>query len=156
MTTDEVGLKFNCLKMNLNPIRSNIANPPETSDFTSIKRRITAALNGAQPKTLLPFVGNERKEMPKGLMFQLKDYLQLVEDTGQLIRNDNKGHINQSSQNILKRINISTNHWLKITNEFGKLFKGPVGTLQELTEYCEHLEKQRWHYCSACQHLTAS
>jgi REP element-mobilizing transposase RayT len=153
---DEAAILACMAYVDLNPIRSNIANTPETSDFTSIKRRITAALKGAQPKALLPFVGNERKDMPKGLMFQLKDYLQLVEDTGRLIRHDKKGHISQSSQDILNRLNIPAEHWLKITNEFGKLFKGPVGTLQELTEYCEHLEKRRRHYSHACQHLTAS
>jgi REP element-mobilizing transposase RayT len=153
---DEAAVLACMAYVDLNPIRSNIAKTPEASDFTSIKRRITAALKGAQPNALLPFVGNERKDMPKGLMFQLKDYLQLVEDTGRLIRSDKKGHISQSSQNILNRLNIPAEHWLKITNEFGQLFKGPVGTMQELTEYCEHLEKRRRHYCHACQYLTAS
>jgi REP element-mobilizing transposase RayT len=153
---DEAAILACMAYVDLNPIRCNIAKTPETSDFTSIKRRITAALNCTQPKAMLPFVGNERKVMPKGLMFQLKDYLQLVEDTGRLIRNDKKGHISPSSQNILNRLNISADQWLKITFEFGKLFKGPVGTLQELTEYCDHLEKRRRHYSHACQHLTAS
>jgi hypothetical protein len=43
----------------------------------------------------------------------------------------------------------------KITTEFGKLFHGPVGTLQELTRYCEHLVKRRRHFSSCCQHLKA-
>jgi hypothetical protein len=135
------------------PIRSKIAKTPETSDFTSIKRRITAAFNGTQPRALLPLVGNERKDMLKGLTFHLKDYLQLVEDTGRLIRNDKKGHISPTSQSILNRLNIPADNWLKIINEFGQLFKGPVGTLPELTAYYEHLEKRRRHYCHACQHL---
>jgi hypothetical protein len=54
-----------------------------------------------------------------------------------------------NSQNILNRLNVPADNWLKIINDFGKLFKGPVGTLQELTAYCEHLEKQRRHYCHA-------
>jgi REP element-mobilizing transposase RayT len=153
---DEAAVLACMAYVDLNPIRAKLAKNPETSDFTSIKRRITAALNGTQPKALLPFVGNERKDMPKGLMFQLADYLQLVEDTGRLIRKDKKGHISPSSQHILNRLNIPVEHWLKITNEFGKLFKGPVGTLQELTEYCDHLEKRRRHYSHACQFLGAS
>jgi len=28
-----------------------------------------------------------------------------------------------------------------------------TGTLQELTDYCEHLEKQRRHFASSCQYL---
>ncbi|ABE55536.1 conserved hypothetical protein [Shewanella denitrificans OS217] len=36
------------------------------------------------------------------------------------------------------------------------LINAPVGTLQELTRYCEHLEKRRRHFASCCQHLKAS
>ncbi|ABE54894.1 protein of unknown function DUF1568 [Shewanella denitrificans OS217] len=153
---DEAAVLACMVYVDLNPIRSKIAKTPETSDFTSIKRRITAALNGTQPKALLPFVGNERKDMPKGLTFHLKDYLQLVEDTGKTIRNDKRGSISPNSHSILNRLNIPADNWLKIINEFGKLFKGPVGTLQELTTYCEHLEKRRRHYCHACQYIAAS
>ncbi|EGM68969.1 transposase [Shewanella sp. HN-41] len=39
-----------------------------------------------------------------------------------------------------------------MTTEFGKLFHGPVGTLQELTDYYEHLEKRR-HFVADCQHF---
>ncbi|MDI5836363.1 transposase, partial [Shewanella xiamenensis] len=41
----------------------------------------------------------------------------------------------------------------KLTTEFGKLFHGPVGTLQELTHYCERLEKRRRHFVASCQHF---
>jgi hypothetical protein len=44
-----------------------------------------------------------------------------------------------SSIKLLTRLNIPQDNWLKLTTEFGKLFHGPVGTLQELTRYCEHL-----------------
>jgi hypothetical protein len=57
---------------------------------------------------------------------------------------------------LLTRLNIPQDNWLKLTTEFGKLFHGPVGTLQELTGYCEHLEKRRRHFASGCQHLKAS
>jgi REP element-mobilizing transposase RayT len=153
---DEAAVLACMVYVDLNPIRSKIAKTPESSDFTSIKRRITAALNGTQPKALLPFVGNDRKDMPKGLTFHLKDYLQLVEDTGKAVRDDKRGSISHNSQSILNRLNIPADNWLKIINEFGRLFKGPVGTLQELTAYCEHLEKRRRHYCHACQYIAAS
>jgi hypothetical protein len=31
------------------------------------------------------------------------------------------------------------------TSEFGHLFKGAVGALPALTEYCEHLDRKRRH-----------
>jgi REP element-mobilizing transposase RayT len=136
--------------VDLNPIRAKMAKMPETSDFTSIQRRIKAAFNGEQPKSLLPFVGNERKDMPKGLMFSAQDYLQLVDDTGRIIRDNKRGAISQTSQQILDRLNIPQENWLKLTTDFGRLFKGAVGTLQELDVYCEHLEKKRRQGAANC------
>jgi hypothetical protein len=52
------------------PIRAKMATTPETSDYTSIQRRISSAIKGEQPTELLSFVGNERVNMPNGLMFR--------------------------------------------------------------------------------------
>ena len=139
--------------VDLNPIRAKLASTPEQSDHTSIKLRIQAALNGEQPKTLLPFSANEFENQPQSLHFSLQDYLELIDDTGRMIRNDKNGAISKNASTILTRLNISQNNWLKLTREFGRLFRGPVGTLEELTDYCEHLEKKRRHFASCCQHL---
>jgi hypothetical protein len=142
------------------PIRAKMVDTPEYSDHTSIQLRIKAALKGEQPKHLLPFIGNERQlssknSQPKGIAFALKDYLELVDDTGRIIRNDKRGAISTNSAKLLTRLNIPQENRLKLTTEFGKLFHGPVGTLQELTRYCEHLEKRRRHFSSCCQYLKA-
>jgi hypothetical protein len=95
---------------------------------------------------------------PKGIAFSLPDYLELVDDTGRIIRDDKRGAIsalNASSARLLTRLNIPQDNWLKLATEFGKLFHGPVGTLQELSLYCEHLEKRRRHFASCCQYLKA-
>ena len=73
--------------------------------------------------------------MPKGLMFELQDYLELVDDTGRVIRDNKRGAIKAGTSNILNRLNIPLANWLKVTNEFKYLFKGPVDTLEELTRY---------------------
>jgi REP element-mobilizing transposase RayT len=161
---DEAAVLVCMAYVDLNPIRAKMAVTPEQSDHTSIQLRIRAALKGEQPKNLLPFIGNERQlssknSQPKGIAFSLQDYLELVDDTGRIILNDKRGAIsalNVSSTKLLTRLNIPQDNWLKLTTEFGKLFHGPVGTLQELTSYCEHLEKRRRHFASCCQHLQAS
>ena len=69
------------------------SNTPETSNHTSIKMRIERWKNASynsntaehdpeaydkslQPNKLLPFIGNYRQPMPKGLAFHLVDYLE--------------------------------------------------------------------------------
>jgi REP element-mobilizing transposase RayT len=137
--------------VDLNPIRAGIASTPEQSEFTSIKRRIAAALRGEQPHELLPFVGNEREAMPQGLHFAVRDYLQLVEDTGRILRDDKRGGIAPDTSGILTRLNIPLDNWLKLSKDFSRLFKGPVGTLEELSRYCEHLDRRRRQGAANCQ-----
>ncbi|MGL4186658.1 MAG: transposase [Thiotrichaceae bacterium] len=150
---DEAAVLACMIYVDLNPIRAQLANTPKQSDHTSIQLRIRAALKGEQPSNLLPFIGNECDNQPNGIAFSLTDYLQLVEDTGRIIRNDKRGSISENSGKLLTRLNIPHDNWLKLTTEFGKLFHGPVGTLQELTHYCEHLEKRRRHFVASCQHF---
>jgi hypothetical protein len=150
---DEAALLACMAYVELNPIRAKMANTPEHSDYTSLQLRIKAALKGRQPVKLLPFIGNEQKCQAKGIPFALQDYLQLVEDTGRVIRDDKRGALSVNTDNILSRLNIAAEHWLKLSSDFGKLFHGPVGSLQELTDYCEHLDKRRRHFASDCQHL---
>ncbi|WP_298772959.1 transposase [uncultured Shewanella sp.] len=144
---DEAAVLACMAYVDLNPIRAKMADTPEQSDFTSIQRRIKAALKGDQSANLLAFVGNERLDMPKGLHFHLDDYLQLVDETGRLIlhnkRNDKRGSISELAMPILNRLNIPQKNWLKLTTEFTRLFKGSVGGLQELDAYCAHLERKR-------------
>ncbi|MGL5410518.1 MAG: transposase, partial [Shewanella sp.] len=150
---DEAAVLACMTYVDLNPIRAKMADTPEQSDHTSIQLRVKAALKGEQPNNLLPFIGNERDNQPRGITFELKDYLELVDYTGRLIRNGKRGAITENSAKLLTRLNLTQENWFKLTTEFGKLFHGPVGTLQELTNYCEHLEMRRRHFTKCCQHL---
>ncbi|CAM2871551.1 transposase [Vibrio rarus] len=141
--------------VDLNPIRAKMSDTIEHSNHTSIQLRIQEALKGEQPKSLLSFIGNEHQKQVKGINFSLSDYLELLDETGRIIRNDKQGALSEHCENILERIDIPHANWLKLTTEFGKLFHGPVGTLYELTCYCEHLEKRRRHFSFCCQYLKA-
>ena len=75
-----------------------MAATPESSDHTSIKKRIQHILNTEQPdhKTLqadclYPFVGNPGENMPDGLPFKLEEYIELVDLTGRQMREDKRG-----------------------------------------------------------------
>lgn len=140
---DEAALAACMAYVDLNPIRAKMATTPESSAYTSIQQRIKAALTGKQPKPLLKFVGNPRKKMPTGLPFELKSYIELVELTGQIIREDKRGAISNTALPILTRLGISPENWLTLTTQFTKSFHGAVGKPEHMLEYCEHLNKKR-------------
>ena len=152
---DEAALAACMAYVDLNPVRANIAKTPESSGFTSVKQRVKAAIKGKQPKLLLPFVGNPRQPMPKGLPFELTDYLELIELTGRCIREDKAGHIEQSQPALLARLNINPENWLTLSKDFRKLFHGAVGHSDVLSDYCEHKGLKRRTNVNCCDKLLA-
>jgi REP element-mobilizing transposase RayT len=104
---DEKALLACMAYVDLNPIRAKMAKTPEQSDHTSIQQRINTQQPGhrdQQPEALLPFVGYPRKDMPQGLPFQLNDYLELVDWSGRILRDDKKGAIPDHLPDILQRL----------------------------------------------------
>ncbi|MEK0160299.1 transposase [Pseudoalteromonas piscicida] len=151
---DEAALAACLAYVDLNPIRAKIAATPETSDYTSIKKRIDHTKLGKQPKSLLRFAGSPQKHMSKGLPFELKSYIELVELTGQCIRADKRGYINEA-QPILTRLNIEPENWIKLTTQFSRVFHGAVGRERTITAYCETLQKRRRTNLTNCERLLA-
>ena len=152
---DEAALAACMAYVDLNPIRANIAKTPESSTHTSVKLRCEQAKKSQQPHTLFPFVGYPRKNIPKGLPFDLSDYLQLIELTGRCIREDKRGFIEESQPSILSRLNISAENWLIITTEFRTQFHGAIGHEDVLSDYCEHQQLKRRQNLSHCNKLFA-
>ncbi len=152
---DEAAVLACMAYVDLNPIRANMAKTPEDSMHTSLRLRIKAAITSQQPAQLMPFVGNEHQSQVKGLGVSLREYLDLVDETGRIIQDGKKGVISSNSEKTLERLNIPNGNWIKMVSDFAHLFQGPVGTLNELTRYCEHLNIRRRHFAKSCQYLNA-
>ncbi|ABG40410.1 conserved hypothetical protein [Paraglaciecola sp. T6c] len=130
--------------VDLNPIRAKMAKTPETSKHTSIKKRAQAVKNKReQPSALMPFVGNPREEMPKGIAYSLKDYCELVDTTGRCIREDKAGHIDNTHSPILQRLGLDAAQWLTLTTEFEKHFCYAAGAEQMMNAFKRHTHHQR-------------
>ena len=130
--------------VDLNPIRAKMEKTPETSKHTSIKKRIHAAKNQqSQPSVLTPFVGNPRENMPKGIPYSLKDYIELVDTTGRCIRDDKAGHIDNTQSPILERLGLDSAQWLTLTTEFEKHFCYAAGAEQMMNAFKRHTHHQR-------------
>ena len=121
--------------VDLNPIRAQMATTPEESNFTSIKERINQSFDLATAiqsqtkieelkhfnlplKPLAKFEGNLTNHEQLGILFEATDYLELVDTTGRIIRNDKKGSINQHMPRILSRLNLDIKAWLLRTQHF--------------------------------------
>ncbi|WP_051326890.1 hypothetical protein [Aliagarivorans taiwanensis] len=129
--------------VDLNPIRAATAVTPEESDHTSVRRRIEQAKQGKQPVELMPFVGNPRKDMPEGLPFSLTDYLELVELTGRVVREDKRGFIDSQHNPILQRLGIDEQSWLAISTGIEQHFGGVVGAHKRMQRYKADHHQQR-------------
>ena len=130
--------------VDLNPVRAGMAKTPEVSEHTSIRERITGALNLADAiaeiiehqslrhfdlalKPLLNFEGNTIDGYQEGILFSLGDYLELVDTTGRIIRDDKRGAIPLHLSPILDRLGIDRKAWLNNATNFEKIYHQRFG-----------------------------
>ena len=86
--------------VDLNPVRAGISKTLDGSDFTSIQARIRRIGKGRRGGSgcpvpgLMPFWARRgHDERNASLPFALKDYIELVDWTGRVVRQDKKGFI---------------------------------------------------------------
>jgi REP element-mobilizing transposase RayT len=141
---DEAAVLACMAYVDLNPIRAKMANTPEDSKYTSIHKRTQAIKQKKhQPKTLMPFIGNPRQDMPKGIAYSLKDYCELVDCTGRCIRADKAGYIEDTQSPILERLSLDADQWLTLTTEFEQHFSTAVGSEHMLQQFKQHTDHRR-------------
>ncbi|MCP4430219.1 MAG: transposase [Gammaproteobacteria bacterium] len=119
----------------LNPIRAGMAENPETSDCTSIQERIKPVFDlqlaieqqsqagGLRTfttplKPLLHFDGGVTDLPQTGIGYDFRDYLELIEWTGKIIRDDKRGFIDAGISPILERLNLPPEQWRLNTTQF--------------------------------------
>lgn len=130
---DERALLSCMAYVDLNPIRAKMAKSPETSEHTCIKSRIgTLKGFGKSQSSIEKFVGSKPEKT--GLPFVLRDYLELIDWTGRIVREDKRGKINSSLPPILERLSLDRDSWLTLTTEFERQFGQWVGS--------EHIVRQ--------------
>ena len=160
---DEKALAACMAYVDLNPIRARMAKTPEQSDHTSIQQRIKKAINTqqpgrkvGQPEALFPFVGNPRKDMPQGLPFQLNDYLELVDWSGRILRENKKGAIPEHLPGILQRLDMDAKQFIYLTRNFEHPFKDLVGAAHHVRKACESIGQNWVHGMSQCETFFSS
>ena len=137
--------------VDLNPVRAGIADSIDSSEYTSAYERINGKSshedtvktdkNGFKFRPLMGFIGDEHQEQTKGIGFNLIGYLELLDWTGRVIREDKYGAISTTEPNYAKPVLIAR---LGSTSpNFGKQQLIAVGTLEELASFAAHTE-HKW------------
>ena len=139
---DERALLSCMAYVDLNPIRAKMATKPENSEHTCIKARIDTLKNRTRQKPSIElFVGS--KPEAHGLPFLLKDYLELVDWTGRIIRKDKRGAINEDQPPIIERLSLDKESWLILTTQFEQQFGQWVGSEHIVREIYSDRQYQR-------------
>ena len=139
---DERALLSCMAYVDLNPIRAKMAKTPESSNYTSVKRRIDAIQKGKQTQTCFETFDGV-SQTSTGIPFILGDYLELVDWTGRLVRDDKRGAIESSQPPILQRLGLEAHQWKILTTEFEKQFAHWVGSEHIVRKICTDKAYQR-------------
>jgi hypothetical protein len=138
--------------VDLNPIRANMANTLETSDFTSIQERIHAfsqtvseskQVDAYRLPHLIDFGGDESIKTSKNTIpFHLENYIALVDWTERAIRDDKRGSIHQYLKPFFERLNMDPEDWLETVKSASHRYGLAKGPIARLNQYAERLGKQ--------------
>ena len=165
---DEESLLACAAYVDLNPIRAAMAETIETSEHTSVQRRIQA-LPQFEPSEPSPSTGvdsflsplaiderhdplgacaNQTRERcsNKGfLSMSVADYLELLDVSGRMIRTDKSGTTPADVAPIFERRKLDREYWLLQIREFGRLFANVAGKPKDVYEMRSLISKRRFY-----------
>lgn len=127
--------------VDLNPIRANLANSPETSEHTSVLARIEG-----RDQQLASMA--DRRLAKKDRRFRLPirhmEYLHLVDWTGRQFHPSKSGKIRTHAPPIVERLRkTSKRNWMDEMKHLSRHYVRAVGTHVSLTAFREHLGQER-------------
>lgn len=140
---DKAGL-LSCMSyVDLNPVRAGIAIDPESSDFTSIQRRVHELGNevhGASRSAndALGPIQSTKKD-PIQLDISQSDYIELVRVTVTKELAD-RPHI----QALLSRLGISVNNWYEVVDNMLSLFRTAIGDQSSFEKFIASTCRKRY------------
>jgi len=138
--------------VDLNPIRAQMADTLEDSDYTSVKSRLAADgckdllaqaisemvdrgdLNHFDTpiRSLMPFSDTasnqsenrgKNKENTNGLPMSEKEYFMLLDQTGRIVSGNKRGRIDPTLSPILKRLGLSVEQWTGASTAFRQHYR---------------------------------
>ncbi len=171
---DEAAILICGIYVDLNQIRAGEALTPESSTHTSAFDRIQARLQrqqgtacgGQSPSTYLPdgwlcqltlderasvndpsvfASASSRRASDMGLLpISLDDYLQLLDASGRIVRDQKSGSIPDHLANILDRLGVRAEMWATLVTGYDRMFGRVVGAPAKLAQRAA-VAGRRWY-----------
>ncbi len=107
------------------------------------KKTSTPFPNANLPKApLLSFENAVHSKLEPCIPFSLEDYLQLVEETGRVIRSDKKGFIDEETPPLLERLGIQADRWATSIKKYGSMFSVVSGNKASMEHHKQAADKK--------------
>jgi len=147
---DEAAVLAAMAYVDLNPVRAQMAETPEESDYTSIQQRVLEqdpniaagdpARIDALPEDLraaigrlMPFATQAPDDPAHAIPYDLQDYLELVDWSGRAIIEGKRGKIPDNLPPILARLKIDPDCYVRFINRTQKSqFHGFIGSVKSM------------------------
>lgn len=135
---DEAAVLTCMAYVDLNPIRSGLADRPETSAFTSIKLRLankagsSANVDSQDFSRLRPMAESSGATTIPLPNLREADYLELVDWVGRAPSSRHTGAIPAHLRPVLERLGIKTTPWPENIHQFGRRYKLAAGHWEAL------------------------
>ena len=141
---DEAAVITAMAYVDLNPIRAKVAKAPESSKHTSIEQRIRKLKK--QPISsnikLMTLSSSTHQPHKNSVALSTKDYLELIDWSGRLLRKGKRGAIDNHQPPILERLNLDAEGLMALLSRTDDI-KGltALGSSVALTYYIEFFDK---------------
>ena len=108
--------------------------PTQSAAIPIVTLKGEAQLAELPLQPLMPFDATGR--MAAAIPFAFDDYLELVDATGRVIREDKRGYIPGETLRILERLNIDPEPFIATTARMLQQFSTAIGTPEHLAAHC--------------------
>ena len=144
---DEQALLTAMAYVDLNPVRAEIADTLETSDYTAVQTRLRATQSAVIDNTVVPLLAPFAQHgLPQGtepLPFTWPAYLELVTVTGRILRCDKRGVLVADPPQLLQMLRIQFDEWSLSVTLLRHRFERVLGSPRRLQLLAERTG-QRW------------
>ncbi len=135
------GAALTCMAyVDLNPIRAGMTKSLPDSHHTSIKKRLKGLSEEELDCAIKSLAGKVKN---RTMVLKLKDYIELVEWTGQAIIYPDKSRLPNYLSHTFEHLNLNQENWLSQVQSYGRHYYGFVGNLDRLAEKLQGLN-QKW------------